>query len=170
MILSKILQLKMSQAFFKTYRFDNEKIDYLIRKFDNKTKLGYLQMIGSTKDPELRINNDEFIKEIEKFSNFIKTDSIRRDPSLSREILNHKGTMKQVETWSNHPRLKGEYDHVRSGMKKIAFFAVPKITIKEINDRFAKEGIEPLGDFEGEIENKKTGKSMFIVKQGLIDE
>lgn len=169
MILNKVLQIERSKAFRKTFHFDNPKIDYLIRNYDKYSNLAYLQMIASTNHPDLRIEKDDFEMEIEKFCNFIKTDTIRRDPSMAKPILEHKGTLKQVETWSNHPGLSGQYDKTRSNMKKITHFAVPKITIKEINDRYEREGKPSLEEPEGEIEDKKTGQSLFIIKQGEVD-
>ena len=171
MILNKVLQIELSKAFRKTFKFDNKNIDYLIRRYNPKkyNNRAYLQMIASTNHPELRIEKDAFEMEIEKFANFVRMDSIKRDPSMSKPILEEKGVRKSIDTWSNHPGLSGQYDKTRSNMKKIKHFAVPKITVKEINDRFACEGKPLLEDFEGEIEDKKTGQSLFIVKQGEID-
>ena len=174
-ILNKVTEIEANKAFFKTYRSvkrNNDKVNFLIRKFDPYSRLAYLQMIGSTNHPESNIYKDTaFIKEIESFANFIKNESIRRDPSKSKDILNYKGVLKQVETWSNHSAFNGERDNIRSNMKKVRHYAVPKITIKEINDRFEREG-KPyqIDDFAGEIEDKRTGKSLFIIKQGMVDE
>lgn len=173
MILNKVTEINVNKDFINTYNIvkkNNDKVSFLIRKYDIYSKLAYLQMIGSTNHPESHIYKDQFQKQIELFGKFIKNDSIRRDPSKARSILNHKGILKNVETWSNHPGFNGERDHIRSNMKKVRHFAVPKITIKEINDRFQREGKPSLEEFEGEIEDKRTGQSLFIVKQGCVEE
>lgn len=170
-ILSKILQVKADLEFFKRYKMDNQKFDYLIRKYDRYSGTAYVQLIGSSFHPDAqhRPRSEDINKEIENFSKWVTMDSIRRDPSRSRTLLEDRGVTKQVETWSNHPGLSGENDHIRSKMRKVRHIAVPKITIREINDRFEREGKPSLEAPEDWIENPKTGEQMFIVKVGEVD-
>ena len=77
--------------------------------------------------------------------------------------------MQTFDTFLDNPELDGQHDTYRKNMERKKWqVRVPEITLKEINDKFEREGKRSINDIKGEI-NLPDGSREFLLDYGTVE-
>jgi len=136
------------------------KVELIPRGYDPYKQEMRIELLTSNQHPDATKCGD--FNDINTELSFLNVsqDSLKRK-SVTEPII------KRIETLTDHPGLDGDRDHLRSRMKNLRIRHIHIDSLRQINDRFAREGMRPLQDVKGEV--TKGGERYLMFEEGEIE-
>lgn len=150
-------------------------IERIWHTYDQYKQEVICQLAGSPYNNGLDADNPVYKEDIqhalEQLSKFIVQDGVRYQKETPLKLT-------EINTFVDHPRFRGEYDHIRGKFKMKYEMKIPVMKIQEINKHYEKRGLGQLEDFKGVIEDptmseeeapQEKFKKKVIMEMGFVE-